>query len=75
MVFYEKQRCFGIVAYIFAVFIKIYNVWYYYNLKMHVKAKQAEVPVAEMIKMSYYKFYTQKLVKSESTQTFYNFGR
>ena len=39
LVFYEKQRCFGIVAYIFAVFIKVYNVWYYYNLKMHVKAK------------------------------------
>jgi hypothetical protein len=75
MVYYEKVRCYLITAYLFAVLIKVYNVWYYFNLKMHIKAKQQEVPVSDVIKLSYYKFFTRNLRNSESAQTFYNFGR
>jgi hypothetical protein len=58
-----------------AVIIKIYNNWYYYYLKIHIDAKQNDMEFQQVIRLSYYKFFTKALRDSEISYSFFNFGR
>ena len=75
MSYYEKQRCLLIISYIVAVIIKVYNNWYYYYLKINIEVKQKEMDIQQVIRLSYYEFYTKTLRETETSYSFFNFFR
>jgi len=75
MAFYEKNRFIIIYSYLVAIFLKIYNMYFTSYLEIHVEAKQKDVKVADIIRLHYFKFFTETLPDSENTLSFFGWNK
>lgn len=71
MAYYWSQRNIVICSFIFALFLKQYNLYYLTYLEIHIEAKQKNLKVQDVIKLKYYTFFTETLRDSENTLSYF----